>query len=192
MKHVHCWNDLRQFGINILTGEACALGMRVLCDLDEQGVRLMREVFGLPDLECTLREEMRDLPPECGNQAARLRQRVRQFDRNMNSEGIASIMLPRSLFTDLAVVGCIINGCEVALLMDNGEVCGIEKGDVERYNLNTVYDTDKKDDVKTDDPFARLRKYHGIKREYGKLKGQPAIGINAVAAFTGICAGHNG
>ncbi len=37
MKYIHDWNDLRAYGINYLTGEACAVGKRLLCDVNERG-----------------------------------------------------------------------------------------------------------------------------------------------------------
>lgn len=40
------WNDMHRFGIGILTGEACGLGMRLLCDLSEKGKRLLEEFLG--------------------------------------------------------------------------------------------------------------------------------------------------
>lgn len=40
-------------GINPLTGEACALSMRILCDVNADGAALMREYLGLP-LDCAL------------------------------------------------------------------------------------------------------------------------------------------
>ena len=47
---VHSLTDLRQFGINYLTGEACAYGMRKLCDVNEDGVKLLSDFFGCPEL----------------------------------------------------------------------------------------------------------------------------------------------
>jgi len=38
MKHVRDWGDLRQFGIDMLTGEACALSTS-LVDVTERGGR---------------------------------------------------------------------------------------------------------------------------------------------------------
>ena len=83
--HIHTWNDLQRYGINSLTGEACSYSQRLLCDLNEKGVDLVREYFGL----------MIVLNPQA------------QFARNWNTQvngapAIASIMLPRSLFGDLA------------------------------------------------------------------------------------------
>lgn len=42
------WQDLRQFGIVPLTGEACNMGKRLLCDVTEQGRLALCEIFGLP------------------------------------------------------------------------------------------------------------------------------------------------
>ncbi len=43
------WRDMAQFGIEALTGEACAYSMRLLCDVNEQGRRLLLDYLGLPD-----------------------------------------------------------------------------------------------------------------------------------------------
>ena len=42
------WEDLRQFGINVLTGEACAYNLRLLCDVSEEGREAALEWLGLP------------------------------------------------------------------------------------------------------------------------------------------------
>ena len=33
MKSINCWNDLEPFGLIVLTGEACGLSYRLLCDV---------------------------------------------------------------------------------------------------------------------------------------------------------------
>lgn len=40
------WDSLRRYGLNYLTGEACAFGMRGLVDLNDEGVSLMSAFFG--------------------------------------------------------------------------------------------------------------------------------------------------
>jgi hypothetical protein len=42
--------NLEQFGISALTGEACAFGMRTLCDVNEEGKQLLSEFFGISEL----------------------------------------------------------------------------------------------------------------------------------------------
>ncbi len=82
--HINGWSDLKKYGINPLTGEACALSMRTLCDLSEKGADLMCNFLGL----------------QYRNPATTV------FAQNWNSmvgedPAVASTMLPRGLFPDL-------------------------------------------------------------------------------------------
>lgn len=44
------YENLPEYGIQILTGEACAFGQRLLCDLNEDGITLVADFLGLnPD-----------------------------------------------------------------------------------------------------------------------------------------------
>lgn len=43
-------SDLRQFGINPLTGESCAYSMRTLCDVNAEGEALLSDFFGMPEI----------------------------------------------------------------------------------------------------------------------------------------------
>jgi len=65
-------DGLKQFGVIPLTGEACGLAMRILCDLTEDGVQLIREFL-----------------------------RVEPTAEPWNREGVKSIMLPVSIFQEL-------------------------------------------------------------------------------------------
>lgn len=65
MKTIASWDHLRPFGINALTGEACSVMYRLLCDITEDGKRVIEKC-----LSCELR------PPE-----------------NWNSGAVGSIML---------------------------------------------------------------------------------------------------
>jgi hypothetical protein len=89
------WNDLRRYDISPLTGEACPFGLRVLTDLTERGRRIVLEMLGA---ECTLR-------------------------RNWNSGSEISMMIPRSLFTDLYVWCLISEGIDELIVSEEG-VCG--------------------------------------------------------------------
>lgn len=42
------FDDLKEIGINPLTGEACIYGQRLLCDLNEDGAKLVQRFFSLP------------------------------------------------------------------------------------------------------------------------------------------------
>lgn len=50
LKPVLTMRDLTQFGINALTGEACAYSMRTLCDVSDDGRALLQEYFGVGEL----------------------------------------------------------------------------------------------------------------------------------------------
>ena len=88
MKCVACFRDLEQFGIKCLTGEADALGFRILCDLTEQGVRVFRECFGIPS---------------------------GPLAENWNSGAVASVMLTEESIKPLAVIGFYFKGHTVVV-----------------------------------------------------------------------------
>jgi hypothetical protein len=44
------FKGLTQFGINSLTGESCAYGMRMLCDVSDDGRALLADYFGMPSI----------------------------------------------------------------------------------------------------------------------------------------------
>ena len=50
MRNITCWNDLRPFGIDVLTGEACGLSYRMLCDVTEKGKRTIQKALGIANL----------------------------------------------------------------------------------------------------------------------------------------------
>ena len=77
--HFNGWSDLTPFGINYLTGESCAYGLRILCDLSEQGVSIMREFLSADSFSQSWNSRVGDAP------------------------AVASVMLTRSVFRDLAL-----------------------------------------------------------------------------------------
>lgn len=108
MKHIRNWNDLEPYGIDALTGESCAYGYRLLCDVTKAGAELIRDCFGMPD--------------------------VPQLASPWNSRGIASIMLPHEMFQPLAVFALINERCPLILVMEDG-VYGQEPDDnLEHFN----------------------------------------------------------
>lgn len=108
MLYVGNLRDLSQFGINVLTGEACAYGLRVLCDLTEDGAELVSAFLG--GLRAGSAGATGDYP----------------FQRNWNSGASYSVMLTRSLlFNELVVFALFRAGCvRVVIGPDNG-VAGI-------------------------------------------------------------------
>lgn len=120
MKSANRLKDLEQFGIKPLTGEADALGFRILCDLDEQGVKIFRECFGL----CGGPPPKDGIPPTGFNDA-------------WNSGSIASVMLTSHDIVPLAAIGFYLQGYNVVITKnkDNYEaVFALEQEDVLELN----------------------------------------------------------
>lgn len=117
MKTLRNWHDLSEFGIHCLTGEACGIGMRLLCDLTHGGAKLVREFLGLP-YDCPLME-------------------------NWNSGAVASMMLSHGAFVDLAAF-CLLSAgkCKMAFHIKNEGVWGAESDEEiaeTRENSGTAY-----------------------------------------------------
>lgn len=108
MKHIYNWNELEAYGIILLTGESCAYQYRLLCDVTQAGRKLIQQLF--------------DLPGELG------------LAENWNGDGegrAGSIMLPRDMFTPLAVFALIGAGCGKVFVHYDGSAHGIEATDAE-------------------------------------------------------------
>ena len=103
MKTIRCWDDLREYGVKPLTGEACGLGYRLLCDVTEEGHRIIERCF---DVTITLAEPW-------------------------NREAIGSIMLAPETLVPLGVFALLESGCCGAWRHKDGSVVGIEAGDAE-------------------------------------------------------------
>jgi hypothetical protein len=103
MKTLRSWNDLAPYGIDVLTGEACAYNYRLLCDMTPAGMSLFRAVFGLHEIA---------LPEGWNNNEAR------------------SIMLPRDMFEPLAVFALLtVEHCTKVYVTYMGLVHGVEQTD---------------------------------------------------------------
>lgn len=164
------WNDLRSFGINVLTGEACAVGKRLLCDVNDQGRRLLCSIFSLPTNT--------------------------RFAENWNSsvngdDAIGSIFLPPHLFSFVAAMILMQTGCKCAVVVGSGQVFGIEPDDdvsgvVKMPVEEEVDDPDHPGEKKwatvereVNDPLGRIRLCHTIRETYGTMN-VPRRGLAAV------------
>lgn len=87
MKTVTCWGALEPFGIVPLTGEACALGYRILCDLTEKGKRTVERCLSV------------EIRSESWNSGSK------------DDPHIASIMLTQEMLVPLAVFALLESGC---------------------------------------------------------------------------------
>lgn len=106
MKSVRCWNDLEPFGIIPLTGEACGLSYRLLCDVTSSGKRVLEKCFGTPNLNL----------PERWNRGS---------DDNPH---LGCIMLAFEMLRPLAVFALLEGGCKEVYLV-NDSVYGVESSD---------------------------------------------------------------
>lgn len=50
-KTMNRYRDLKPYGIEYLTGEACAYGQRVLCDMNEDGKKLIQDWIGVTEFQ---------------------------------------------------------------------------------------------------------------------------------------------
>ena len=108
MKILNGNHHLKQYGISLLTGEACAYNMRVLCDLSQKGKKLISGYLGLPD--CT-------------------------FAPNWNSTvddepAVASIMLPRCVFKELNIYILFhVEKSDIAISFEDISFYGLKRED---------------------------------------------------------------
>src|ERR1041384_6963405 len=97
MKHVRCWDDLRPFGFNPLTADACGLMYRLLCDVPARGLALLQKCFGVPELQLAA-----------------------SWSRGTKEEPhVGAIMLSHEMMTPVALFALLESGCtEVWLCQD--------------------------------------------------------------------------
>ncbi|MGA2258279.1 MAG: hypothetical protein ABSG53_26735 [Thermoguttaceae bacterium] len=105
MIHAHCLNDLRRFGVELLTGEADNLGFRVLCDLTAKGRELVAETYSL--FSTGFRENW--------NNGSR------------RDPHVASVMLAEHDWRSIAIVGFALEGL-TTILTDRG-LFALEEGE---------------------------------------------------------------
>jgi hypothetical protein len=129
MQIIRNWNDLEKFGIVPLTGEACALSLRILCDLTARGQRLIQSLFSLSDLKVTL-----ELRPAWNGSIIRLN------GEGTEEKATTSIMLPHDILPTLAVYCLLDAGCEEVYMAVGKPVSGMKAEDFEE--LKATYPSD--------------------------------------------------
>lgn len=180
MRTMRSWNDLGHYGIGFLTGEACAVGKRLLCDVNDQGRRLLCQVFGLP-VNTTFAEN---------------------WNSQVNGDpAIGSIFLAPQMLTFIAAMILLQTGCKCAVVVENGQVIGIDPDDdvsgmvkmpVEEEQDDPDHPGEKKwvtVEREVNDPLGRIRRYHTIRETYGTLA-VPRRGLSAVHAMSGRAQGE--
>ncbi|OGC62580.1 hypothetical protein A2264_01095 [candidate division WWE3 bacterium RIFOXYA2_FULL_46_9] len=106
MKTVSRWSHLEEFGIVLLTGEACSLMYRLLCDLTERGKRIVERCLSV------------QIASESWNSGA------------TDDPHVASIMLTHEMMLPLAVFALLDAGCREVWITDRAAI-GVEPDDAE-------------------------------------------------------------
>ena len=104
MKTVSNWDALREFGIDALTGEACSLMYRILCDLTQNGKRIVERCLSV------------HIQSENWNSGSK------------EDPHVASIMLTQEMIVPLAVFALLESGCREVWVTD-GAAIGVESDD---------------------------------------------------------------
>jgi hypothetical protein len=107
VKTIGGWNDLRAYGIEVLTGEACGLTYRILCDVTAKGKAILEKSLGVRELQL----------PESWNRGS-------EADPH-----VGSILLAPDLLPMLGIFALLESGCPEVWRTSDGAVFGFEPGD---------------------------------------------------------------
>jgi hypothetical protein len=107
MKAIHCWNDLSSHGIVPLTGEACGLAYRMLCDVTAKGKRILEKAMGVAEIRLQ----------ESWNRGSD------------NDPHVGSVMLAFDVLPFFAVFALLESGCSEVWLTKGNGVVGMERSD---------------------------------------------------------------
>jgi hypothetical protein len=107
MKSIRCWEDLSRFGIVPLTGEACGLSYRILCDVTAAGKKVIEKALDV----------------------AQLGLRKNWNHGNTDDPHVGSVMLAPDLLPFLGVFALLESGCREVWLTKTRQVVGIEADD---------------------------------------------------------------
>lgn len=117
MKTIRCWNDLERYGIVPLTGEACGLMYRILCDVTDSGKRVLEKCLGV---HVELAEAWNRGTPA--------------------DPHVGSLMLAPEMLTPLGVFALLESGCPQVWLVAS-TLIGIEaESDAELAALREIYE----------------------------------------------------
>src|SRR5688572_11820399 len=99
MKWIRCMNDLAAYGIEPLSGEACGLMYRILCDVTAEGLRILEKCLSV-----------RITPAEAWNRGA------------PDRPHIGSVMLAQPMLVPIAVFALLESGCTECWLHKQGDL----------------------------------------------------------------------
>ena len=109
MNTISSWDDLSNYGIIPLTGEACGLMYRILFDVTARGKKILEKAFEVSQLKLH----------ESWNQGT---------DADPH---VGSIMLARDALPFVGIFALLENGCTEVWLTKGGSLIGIERTDLE-------------------------------------------------------------
>jgi len=104
MKTIDSWDALRDYGIVAITGEACSLMYRILCDLTEEGKRIVERALSV------------EIESENWNSGS------------TDDTHVASIMLTPEMIVPLGVFALLESGCKEVWVTETCAI-GVEPGD---------------------------------------------------------------
>ena len=106
------WNDLKKYGIQYLTGESCVYGLRILCDVNDYGKRLIEGYFGVHGLNMPYK-----------------------MNPTVNGEdSVGCLTLPREIFVPLAKY-CLFHeeGCYAVHISGDNSLTGLTEDQCRQY-----------------------------------------------------------
>ncbi len=159
MRTINCWDDIEQFGIKPLTGEACGYAMRLLCDVTPEGKSLIQSFLG-------------------GN--VEIKPGSNWNGGSGDNPHVGSVLLARSMLTDLGAFALLKTGTAIVVALHDGTVCEMDQERFAQYNtLDTgAYERWLATDQKT--PVPEML----IKRTW-RRSSDPGTGDRNTHAFSG-------
>ncbi|MGI6414799.1 MAG: hypothetical protein ACOX1P_03955 [Thermoguttaceae bacterium] len=107
MKSIRCWDDLSAHGIIPLTGEACGLSYRLLCDVTARGKKTLEKALSV----------------------AQLRLHENWNHGTDDDPHVGSVMLAPDLLPFVGVFALLEAGCREVWLTKGHTVIGVEADD---------------------------------------------------------------
>lgn len=107
MKTITCWDHLCPYGIVPLTGEACGLSYRILCDVTAAGKKILEKALGVAELRLH----------ENWNQGS------------TEAPHLGSIMLAPEVLPFVGVFALLEHGCREVWITKGEGVIGMEPPD---------------------------------------------------------------
>jgi len=143
MKTIRCWQDLEQFGIDPLTGEACGYAMRLLCDVTAQGKRLIESFLG---------------------GCVEIREGSNWNNGSKDDPHVGSVLLSRGMLAELGAF-CLLQTTRDSMIvaLENGDIAEYTAEDIAymRELWSDVDDTDQRfEELFERWSFVKIRRYY--------------------------------